>query len=134
MRASFSSGMSYPMLKEIVDKMRLNLPDSRIRTMFNLMDVNHDKSLDLHELLGGFELLFGKLIPDLVFEAVGVSTQHQLKVITTSLLGLVVFFMFIGLAFSSFVVRSYTNRQIYRMTHRRECRQMLVQRCSPYWH
>lgn len=92
------------MLKEIVDKMRLNLPDSRIRVMFNLMDVNHDKSLDLSELLGGFELLFGKLIPDLLFEAVGVSSQHQLIVIMISLLGLVVFFLFIGLAFSSFVV------------------------------
>lgn len=97
------------MLKEIVDKMRLNLPDSRIRTMFNLMDVNHDKSLDLAELLGGFELLFGKLIPDLLVEAVGVSTHHQIVVITTSLLGLIVFFMFIGLAFSSFVVRRYGN-------------------------
>lgn len=94
------------MLKEIVDKMRLNLPDSRIRTMFNLMDVNHDKSLDLSELLGGFELLFGKLIPDLVFDAVGVSSRHQLTVITTSLIGLIIFFMFIGLAFSSFVVMS----------------------------
>lgn len=92
------------MLKEIVDKMRLNLPASRIRTMFNLMDINNDKSLDLSELLGGFELLFGKLIPDLLFEAVGVSTENQLTVITTSLLALIVFFMFIGLAFSSFVV------------------------------
>lgn len=98
------SGMSYPMLKEIVDKMKLTLPDARIRKMFNLMDVNHDKSLDLAELLDGFEVLFGKLIPDLIFEAVGVSSKDQLKTVVTSLLGLMLFFIFIGLAFSSLVV------------------------------
>eukprot|EP01053_Blabericola_migrator_P003818 Blabericola_migrator_1__3817@NODE_214_length_11335_cov_18_891374_g182_i0_p1_GENE_NODE_214_length_11335_cov_18_891374_g182_i0NODE_214_length_11335_cov_18_891374_g182_i0_p1_ORF_typecomplete_len1706_score386_81EFhand_7/PF13499_6/25EFhand_7/PF13499_6/0_055EFhand_7/PF13499_6/0_02EFhand_8/PF13833_6/8_5e02EFhand_8/PF13833_6/0_0031SPARC_Ca_bdg/PF10591_9/6e03SPARC_Ca_bdg/PF10591_9/1_8e04SPARC_Ca_bdg/PF10591_9/0_17EFhand_1/PF00036_32/0_12GGACT/PF06094_12/0_21EFhand_6/PF13405_6/2_9e02EFhand_6/PF13405_6/3_7 len=95
-------GMSFAMLEEAVSKMRLTVPPGMVRHMFALMDVNHDKSLDLSELLRGFEVLFSNFIPPLIIEAVGVSTTDKLKMIFLVVGALVLSFIFMALAYSSF--------------------------------
>eukprot|EP01054_Gregarina_sp_Poly1_P003974 Gregarina_sp_Poly_1__3973@NODE_219_length_11255_cov_26_662853_g193_i0_p1_GENE_NODE_219_length_11255_cov_26_662853_g193_i0NODE_219_length_11255_cov_26_662853_g193_i0_p1_ORF_typecomplete_len2337_score354_95EFhand_7/PF13499_6/37EFhand_7/PF13499_6/3_4e03EFhand_7/PF13499_6/0_018EFhand_8/PF13833_6/3_4e03EFhand_8/PF13833_6/1_3e04EFhand_8/PF13833_6/0_009EFhand_1/PF00036_32/4_7e02EFhand_1/PF00036_32/0_087EFhand_6/PF13405_6/4_2e03EFhand_6/PF13405_6/2_8e02EFhand_6/PF13405_6/3SPARC_Ca_bdg/PF10591_9/0_35NESP len=95
-------GMSFAMLEEAISKMRLTVPPGMVRQMFALMDVNHDKSLDLSELLRGFEVLFSNFIPPLIIEAVAVSTSDKLKAIFTVVGALILFFLFVALAFSSF--------------------------------
>eukprot|EP00923_Selenidium_pygospionis_P058363 GHVN01102440.1.p1 GENE.GHVN01102440.1~~GHVN01102440.1.p1 ORF type:complete len:1420 (-),score=275.88 GHVN01102440.1:660-4499(-) len=95
-------GMTFPMLREVILKMRLVLPDDDVKRMFDLMDLNLDKSLSLKELLGGFEVLFRRFVPALVLENVGLSYQRQVLIITCTVVGLMAFFSFIGLAFSSF--------------------------------
>ncbi|KAF8822497.1 EF hand domain-containing protein [Cardiosporidium cionae] len=47
-------GMSFAMLREVIQKMRINMPDKDVKRMFDLMDLNHDLTLSLTELLGGF--------------------------------------------------------------------------------
>lgn len=87
-------------------KMRLRLPEQDIKRMFDLMDVNHDHTLDLRELLAGFELLFQRFVPHQIIDAVGLSYAQQLTV-TASVIGcLLALFCFIGFAFSAFVVGS----------------------------
>lgn len=104
-------GMSYSMLKKIIERMQLNMAPHFVRQMFNLMDVNHDGSLDLGELIGGFQVLFNRLLPLQVISAVKLSQENQLAAICTVLCALLVFFGFIGIAFSSFVV-SQRNRHL----------------------
>lgn len=92
------------MLRELLIKMRLRLPEQDVKRMFDLMDVNHDHTLDLRELLAGFELLFQRFVPNHIVDCVGLSYIQQLYV-TAAVVGcLAALFCFIGFAFSSFVV------------------------------
>ncbi|KAF8821115.1 EF hand domain-containing protein [Cardiosporidium cionae] len=95
-------GMSFAMLREVIQKMRINMPDKDVKRMFDLMDLNHDLTLSLSELLGGFGVLFGRCMPQLVLEQVGLSYERMLLILAGVLVGLIAFFSFLGLAFSSF--------------------------------
>lgn len=92
------------MLRAIIEKMELNMPPRSVRQMFNLMDINHDGSLDLGELIGAFEVLFNRFLPHQVISAVKMAEEDQLLSVLLMVVSLVVFFGFIGIAFSSFVV------------------------------
>eukprot|EP00923_Selenidium_pygospionis_P051758 GHVN01089714.1.p1 GENE.GHVN01089714.1~~GHVN01089714.1.p1 ORF type:complete len:2181 (+),score=425.58 GHVN01089714.1:632-6544(+) len=95
-------GMSFAMLRETIERMKLRLPEQDIKRMFDLMDLNHDKSLSLSELLGGFEVLFRRFTPQIVLNGVGLSYEWQCVVVLGAVVGLLFFFAFIALAFSSF--------------------------------
>ncbi|CDJ37889.1 EF hand domain-containing protein, putative [Eimeria tenella] len=95
-------GMSFAMLRDVIHKMRIQMPEQDIKRMFDLMDINHDLSLSLSELLSGFEVLFGRFMPLLVLQEVGLSLDRMLLVLCLTTLGLLAFFGFLGLAFSSF--------------------------------
>ncbi|KAH0479448.1 MAG: uncharacterized protein KVP18_003286 [Porospora cf. gigantea A] len=95
-------GMSFELLGDLLAKMQLQFPFRELKRMFDLMDFNDDKSLSLLELLGGFQVLFKQFLPLYVEEAVEVTLSKQVKLITVTAFGLVLFFAFIGLAFSSF--------------------------------
>ncbi|KAH0479937.1 MAG: hypothetical protein KVP17_003663 [Porospora cf. gigantea B] len=95
-------GMSFELLGDLLAKMQLQFPFRELKRMFDLMDFNDDKSLSLLELLGGFQVLFKQFLPLYVEEAVEVTLSKQVILITITALGLVLFFAFIGLAFSSF--------------------------------
>lgn len=99
-----SLGMSFAMLKTIIERMQLKIPPTVLRQMYNIMDINHDGSLDLNELINGFHVLFSKLLPLQVIRAVKVAENNQFSTILLSILSLCVFFGFIGIAFSSLVV------------------------------
>lgn len=92
------------MLKTIVERMQLKIPPTVLRQMFNIIDVNHDGTLDLRELINGFQILFTKLLPLQVIRAVHVTEENQLVAILFTILTLLTFFGFVGIAFSSFVV------------------------------
>eukprot|EP00923_Selenidium_pygospionis_P018417 GHVN01032219.1.p1 GENE.GHVN01032219.1~~GHVN01032219.1.p1 ORF type:complete len:1065 (+),score=211.42 GHVN01032219.1:276-3197(+) len=96
------SGITFPMLRETVTKMRLEMPSRDVKRMFDMMDVNNDKTLSMLEMLSGFELLFNEFLPDYVCDAVGLSLGRQLGIIVAACAGLLAFFAFLGLAFSSF--------------------------------
>jgi len=100
-------GMSFPMLRDLISKMRLDFPGEIVKRMFDVMDLNNDKTLSLIELLGGFEVLIGRFLPDYICEAVGVTVGRAVLFSTLALLGLITFFSFLGLAIASFTsVRS----------------------------
>eukprot|EP01053_Blabericola_migrator_P010319 Blabericola_migrator_1__10318@NODE_57_length_15939_cov_84_297253_g52_i0_p1_GENE_NODE_57_length_15939_cov_84_297253_g52_i0NODE_57_length_15939_cov_84_297253_g52_i0_p1_ORF_typecomplete_len2596_score525_29EFhand_7/PF13499_6/0_0046EFhand_7/PF13499_6/0_029EFhand_8/PF13833_6/0_12EFhand_8/PF13833_6/8_4e03EFhand_8/PF13833_6/9_1e03EFhand_8/PF13833_6/0_0031EFhand_1/PF00036_32/0_011EFhand_1/PF00036_32/0_25EFhand_6/PF13405_6/0_0034EFhand_6/PF13405_6/16SPARC_Ca_bdg/PF10591_9/0_49SPARC_Ca_bdg/PF10591_9/1_8EFh len=99
-------GMSFQMLKDLVANMRLSLPDRDIKRMFDMMDINHDHSLDLIELLSGFEILLSKLLPSSLLIEVGLSTQGLLRQIALTAGSLLIFFLFTALSFTSFVAVS----------------------------
>lgn len=85
-------------------KMRLRLPEQDVKRMFDLMDVNHDHTLNLRELLAGFEMLFQRFVPNQIIDAVGLSYIQQLY-ITAAVVGcLLALFSFIGFAFTAFMV------------------------------
>lgn len=100
-------GMSFAMLRDVIHKMRIQMPEQDIKRMFDLMDINHDLSLSLSELLSGFEVLFGRFMPLLVLQEVGLSLDRMLLVLCLTTLGLLAFFGFLGLAFSSFEVHPH---------------------------
>eukprot|EP01054_Gregarina_sp_Poly1_P005687 Gregarina_sp_Poly_1__5686@NODE_29_length_19459_cov_103_994070_g26_i0_p1_GENE_NODE_29_length_19459_cov_103_994070_g26_i0NODE_29_length_19459_cov_103_994070_g26_i0_p1_ORF_typecomplete_len2166_score264_81EFhand_8/PF13833_6/1_2EFhand_8/PF13833_6/1_4e03EFhand_8/PF13833_6/0_0011EFhand_7/PF13499_6/0_38EFhand_7/PF13499_6/5_9e03EFhand_7/PF13499_6/1_2e04EFhand_7/PF13499_6/0_012EFhand_5/PF13202_6/0_015EFhand_5/PF13202_6/1_7SPARC_Ca_bdg/PF10591_9/4SPARC_Ca_bdg/PF10591_9/2_3EFhand_6/PF13405_6/0_013EFhand_6/P len=95
-------GMTYATLEKVVADMRVNLPRSSIRRMFSLMDSNHDMSLDIDELVGGFSILFSHFIPGLIVDSLGCSVGRQIHVILLTLLYSLVFFAFIAFSFQSF--------------------------------
>ncbi|PFH34767.1 EF hand domain-containing protein [Besnoitia besnoiti] len=95
-------GMTFSMLRDVIQKMRVVMPDQDIKRMFDLMDINQDLTLSLGELLSGFEVLFGRLMPALVLKQVGLSNERMLIILCCATLGLLAFFGFLGLAFSSF--------------------------------
>lgn len=97
--------MSFPMLRDLVSKMRLEFPVKDVKRMFDMMDLDNDKTLSLLELLGGFEVLFGKFLPEYICEALGVTVGRQVLIIFIAVVGLLTFFAFLALAFSSFMVR-----------------------------
>ncbi|PHJ22833.1 ef hand domain-containing protein [Cystoisospora suis] len=96
------NGMSFSMLRDVIQKMRVLMPEQDIKRMFDLMDINQDLTLSLGELLSGFEVLFGRLMPVLVLKQVGLSNERMLTILCCTTLGLLAFFGFLGLAFSSF--------------------------------
>ena len=89
--------------------MRIRMPEQDIKRMFDLMDINHDLSLSLGELLSGFEVLFGRFMPMLVLHEVGLSLDRMLLVLLLTTLALLAFFGFLGLAFTSFEVPIHPN-------------------------
>lgn len=93
------------MLRELLIKMRLRLPEQDVKRMFDLMDVNHDHTLDLRELLAGFEMLFHRFVPNQISDAVGLSYAQQLYATLVVVGCLMALFSFIGFAFTAFVVR-----------------------------
>ncbi|KFG58426.1 EF hand domain-containing protein [Toxoplasma gondii RUB] len=95
-------GMTFSMLRDVIQKMRVLMPEQDIKRMFDLMDINQDLTLSLGELLSGFEVLFGRLMPALVLKQVGLSNERMLLILSCTTLGLLAFFGFLGLAFSSF--------------------------------
>ncbi|KAL8450966.1 hypothetical protein Emag_002968 [Eimeria magna] len=95
-------GMTFGMLRDVIQKMRIQMPEQDIKRMFDLMDINHDLNLSLGELLSGFEILFGRFMPLLVLQEVGLSLDRMLLVLCLTTIGLLAFFGFLGLAFSSF--------------------------------
>ncbi|XP_026190324.1 LOW QUALITY PROTEIN: uncharacterized protein LOC113146614 [Cyclospora cayetanensis] len=95
-------GMTFGMLRDVIQKMRIQMPEQDIKRMFDLMDINHDLNLSLGELLSGFEVLFGRFMPLLVLQEVGLSLDRMLLVLCLTTVGLLAFFGFLGLAFSSF--------------------------------
>eukprot|EP01053_Blabericola_migrator_P007819 Blabericola_migrator_1__7818@NODE_39_length_17554_cov_37_506147_g35_i0_p8_GENE_NODE_39_length_17554_cov_37_506147_g35_i0NODE_39_length_17554_cov_37_506147_g35_i0_p8_ORF_typecomplete_len311_score33_97EFhand_8/PF13833_6/0_00011EFhand_7/PF13499_6/0_0007EFhand_7/PF13499_6/5_6e03EFhand_10/PF14788_6/0_032SPARC_Ca_bdg/PF10591_9/0_12SPARC_Ca_bdg/PF10591_9/6_9e03He_PIG/PF05345_12/0_1EFhand_5/PF13202_6/0_21_NODE_39_length_17554_cov_37_506147_g35_i076138545 len=94
--------MTYATLERVIQDMRVNLPKSSIRRMFSLMDSNHDMSLDIDELIGGFSILFSHFIPGLIVDSLGCSVGRQIKVVLLTLLYSLVFFTFLALSFQSF--------------------------------
>lgn len=92
------------MLRELLLKMRLRLPEQDVKRMFDLMDVNNDHTLDLRELLAGFAMLFQRFVPTQIVDAVGLSHLQQLYVMAAVVGCLLALFCFIGFAFSAFVV------------------------------
>eukprot|EP00920_Eleutheroschizon_duboscqi_P018183 GHVT01043417.1.p1 GENE.GHVT01043417.1~~GHVT01043417.1.p1 ORF type:complete len:149 (-),score=35.70 GHVT01043417.1:1551-1997(-) len=46
----------FQVLKGVVTKMKLKVPDQDVKRIFDLMDVNQDLTLSLAELIGGFEV------------------------------------------------------------------------------
>lgn len=97
-------GMSFSILEESISKMRLKVPRGMIRQMFALMDINQDKTLDLSELLTGFEVLFSNFIPPLIIQAVGVGTDDKMRAIFRAIGVLLALFLFIGLSHAAFAV------------------------------
>lgn len=97
-------GMSFKMLKSIIERMKLKLQPTLLRQMYNIMDVNHDGSLDLGELIDGMQVLFNRLLPLRVMQVVEVAEDSQLLSILLSIIALCIFFAFVGVAFSSFMV------------------------------
>ncbi|CDJ45704.1 EF hand domain-containing protein, putative [Eimeria brunetti] len=95
-------GMSFSMLREAMQRMRVKVPEQAVKRMFDLMDINHDLSLSLSELLSGFEVLFGRFMPLLVLQEVGLSIDRMLMVLFLTTVALLAFFGFLGLAFASF--------------------------------
>lgn len=102
-------GMTFGMLRDVIQKMRIQMPEQDIKRMFDLMDINHDLNLSLGELLSGFEVLFGRFMPIVVLEEVGLSVERMFLILCLATLGLLAFFGFLGLAFSSFEVRRSAN-------------------------
>eukprot|EP00914_Ancora_sagittata_P009291 GHVO01017823.1.p1 GENE.GHVO01017823.1~~GHVO01017823.1.p1 ORF type:complete len:1511 (+),score=291.67 GHVO01017823.1:542-5074(+) len=95
-------GMSLSMLKDLIVKMRLDFPHGDIKRMFDLMDLNNDKSLSLMELLGGFEVLIGMTLPTYICNAMGVTVRAHITLISSIVLALATFFVFVICAFDSF--------------------------------
>ena len=102
-------GMTFSMLRDVIQNMRIRMPEQDIKRMFDLMDINHDLSLSLGELLSGFEVLFGRFMPMLVLHEVGLSLDRMLLVLLLTTLALLAFFGFLGLAFTSFEVPIHPN-------------------------
>eukprot|EP01056_Protomagalhaensia_sp_Gyna25_P000550 Protomagalhaensia_sp_Gyna_25__549@NODE_1259_length_2013_cov_52_318642_g737_i3_p1_GENE_NODE_1259_length_2013_cov_52_318642_g737_i3NODE_1259_length_2013_cov_52_318642_g737_i3_p1_ORF_typecomplete_len240_score35_57EFhand_8/PF13833_6/6e02EFhand_8/PF13833_6/6_5e05EFhand_7/PF13499_6/0_00014EFhand_10/PF14788_6/4_8e02EFhand_10/PF14788_6/1_1e03EFhand_10/PF14788_6/0_0031SPARC_Ca_bdg/PF10591_9/0_022EFhand_5/PF13202_6/0_12EFhand_4/PF12763_7/6_2e03EFhand_4/PF12763_7/0_22_NODE_1259_length_2013_cov_52_318642_g7 len=97
-------GMTYATLEQVIQNMRVNLPKSSVRRMFSLMDSNHDMSLDMDELVGGFSILFSHFIPGLIVDSLGCSVGRQIKMVLMMLVYSLIFFIFIAFSFSAFVV------------------------------
>lgn len=104
-----------------MDGMKLKMSAPMLRQMFNIMDINRDGTLDLSELINGFQVLFNKLLPLHVIRAVRVSEDVQLSSIFLSICGLCIFFGFIGIAFSSFVVSRSVSCFVETVDPRRVC-------------
>eukprot|EP01056_Protomagalhaensia_sp_Gyna25_P006059 Protomagalhaensia_sp_Gyna_25__6058@NODE_963_length_2349_cov_52_652381_g737_i2_p1_GENE_NODE_963_length_2349_cov_52_652381_g737_i2NODE_963_length_2349_cov_52_652381_g737_i2_p1_ORF_typecomplete_len448_score62_02EFhand_8/PF13833_6/1_4e03EFhand_8/PF13833_6/0_00016EFhand_7/PF13499_6/0_00044EFhand_10/PF14788_6/1e03EFhand_10/PF14788_6/2_3e03EFhand_10/PF14788_6/0_0078SPARC_Ca_bdg/PF10591_9/0_054SPARC_Ca_bdg/PF10591_9/8_5e03CAGE1/PF15066_6/0_084LpoB/PF13036_6/73LpoB/PF13036_6/9EFhand_5/PF13202_6/0_27_NODE len=96
-------GMTYATLEQVIQNMRVNLPKSSVRRMFSLMDSNHDMSLDMDELVGGFSILFSHFIPGLIVDSLGCSVGRQIKMVLMMLVYSLIFFIFIAFSFSAFV-------------------------------
>eukprot|EP01069_Polyplicarium_translucidae_P000033 Polyplicarium_translucidae@DN1014_c0_g1_i1.p1 len=100
-------GMSFTMLKDVIAKMKLDFPPDNVKRMFDMMDLNHDKSLSLLELLDGFEVLVGMFLPRYICEAVGITSSSRTGYIIVVTLGLIAFFAFLIFAFATYTgVRS----------------------------
>ncbi|EEA08137.1 EF hand family protein [Cryptosporidium muris RN66] len=95
-------GLSFDMLCDLLNNMRIQLPVREVKRMFDLMDLNQDKSLDLQELLDGFEVLFGKFLPQLVHEHVGLSYERQGIIMMAASTCLLLFCAFVGIAIKTF--------------------------------
>ncbi|EZG60235.1 putative transmembrane protein [Gregarina niphandrodes] len=100
----YAKGMTEIELFECLKDMNLTIPTALVRKMFASMDVNNDRTLDMGEVLGGFEMLFVSLIPDLLSAAVGVTPQNNILSIVRAIGMLLIFFVFIALSASSFGV------------------------------
>ncbi|KAJ1604368.1 transmembrane domain-containing protein, partial [Cryptosporidium canis] len=95
-------GLSFDLLCELLNNMRIQLPVREVKRMFDLMDLNQDKSLDLQELLDGFEVLFGLFLPQLVHDHVGLSYERQGLIIMATSASLLLFCVFVGIAIKTF--------------------------------
>lgn len=95
-------GLSFDLLCELLNNMRIQLPVREVKRMFDLMDLNQDKSLDLQELLDGFEVLFGLFLPQLVHDHVGLSYERQGLIIMATSASLLLFCIFVGIAIKTF--------------------------------
>ncbi|KAH7646900.1 hypothetical protein FG379_002591, partial [Cryptosporidium bovis] len=95
-------GLSFDLLCELLNNMRIQLPVRDVKRMFDLMDLNQDKSLDLQELLDGFEVLFGLFLPKLVHVHVGLSYERQSIIIIATSTALLLFCAFVGIAIKTF--------------------------------
>ncbi|KAH8583638.1 EF hand family [Cryptosporidium sp. chipmunk genotype I] len=95
-------GLSFDLLCELLSNMRIQLPVREVKRMFDLMDLNQDKSLDLQELLDGFEVLFGLFLPQLVHDHVGLSYERQGLIIMATSASLLLFCIFVGIAIKTF--------------------------------
>ncbi|KAH8740484.1 hypothetical protein FG386_000247, partial [Cryptosporidium ryanae] len=95
-------GLSFDLLCELLNNMRIQLPVRDVKRMFDLMDLNQDKSLDLQELLDGFEVLFGLFLPKLVHVHVGLSYERQSIIIVAVSTALLLFCAFVGIAIKTF--------------------------------
>lgn len=91
------------MLQDIVEDMRLRLPARDVKRMFDLMDTNQNKYLELGEILFGFEMLCKLFVPDHVIDLLRYDARHQLRSATVAISLCITLF-----AFLSFTVRSFT--------------------------
>lgn len=96
-------GINFSMLKTLLSQMQLALPEKSAKRVFDTLDVNHDHSLDLVELLSGFELLLSELLPSSILSQLNLTDFHLVLAILRSALLLILFLAFVALSFASFV-------------------------------
>eukprot|EP00915_Cephaloidophora_sp_WS-2016_P007107 GHVH01009638.1.p1 GENE.GHVH01009638.1~~GHVH01009638.1.p1 ORF type:complete len:3321 (+),score=427.27 GHVH01009638.1:1252-9963(+) len=97
-----AEGMPLNQLYDVVQKMQLQLHNRDLRRMFNVMDLNQDKTLDEEEFFTGFTVLFGNFVPNLVIDSVKIHTSAQVRSLFNAMALTLFIFLFIGMSFSAF--------------------------------
>eukprot|EP01054_Gregarina_sp_Poly1_P002448 Gregarina_sp_Poly_1__2447@NODE_165_length_12211_cov_32_860425_g147_i0_p1_GENE_NODE_165_length_12211_cov_32_860425_g147_i0NODE_165_length_12211_cov_32_860425_g147_i0_p1_ORF_typecomplete_len2244_score275_43EFhand_8/PF13833_6/40EFhand_8/PF13833_6/8_2e03EFhand_8/PF13833_6/0_0052EFhand_7/PF13499_6/1_2e02EFhand_7/PF13499_6/0_54EFhand_1/PF00036_32/16EFhand_1/PF00036_32/0_51EFhand_10/PF14788_6/4_6e02EFhand_10/PF14788_6/1_6e03EFhand_10/PF14788_6/0_41SPARC_Ca_bdg/PF10591_9/7_2e02SPARC_Ca_bdg/PF10591_9/1_3 len=95
-------GVSFQMLRSIVDQMRLRLPERDVKRMFDLMDTNQNRYLELGEILFGFEMLCRVFIPDHIISLLSYDPYSQLRTFLLTLSICLIIFAFLGFTVNAF--------------------------------
>jgi len=97
------SGMSYELLKKLMQKMNIGIHEKSLRRTFELMDINKDQVLDKDEFLAGIQILFKKLLPDVIMRMAGLEMDQIMMALVEVGALLSILFAFLLLAFQGFV-------------------------------
>eukprot|EP01054_Gregarina_sp_Poly1_P000474 Gregarina_sp_Poly_1__473@NODE_1113_length_5043_cov_61_305667_g772_i0_p1_GENE_NODE_1113_length_5043_cov_61_305667_g772_i0NODE_1113_length_5043_cov_61_305667_g772_i0_p1_ORF_typecomplete_len1321_score203_20EFhand_8/PF13833_6/0_018EFhand_10/PF14788_6/98EFhand_10/PF14788_6/1_8EFhand_7/PF13499_6/4_7e03EFhand_7/PF13499_6/0_88_NODE_1113_length_5043_cov_61_305667_g772_i09084870 len=98
----YVEGVSFQMLRSIVDQMRLRLPERDVKRMFDLMDINQNRYLELGEILFGFEMLCKVFIPEHIISLLKYDPYSQLRAFLITLSLCLIVFAFLGFTVNSF--------------------------------
>eukprot|EP00915_Cephaloidophora_sp_WS-2016_P008634 GHVH01012035.1.p1 GENE.GHVH01012035.1~~GHVH01012035.1.p1 ORF type:complete len:4588 (+),score=644.10 GHVH01012035.1:162-13925(+) len=73
LRTMSGSGLEFGHLRSLIHDMQMDMNDSDIKRLFDQLDLNKDGTLDMTELLGGFEQLIEDNLPAKIIHQIGLT-------------------------------------------------------------